>query len=204
MSTAMAMDAHLDPKPGEAAPGKIAMWLFLATEIMFFAGLLGSYIVLRMAHPQEFNPDWLEHRFVRLSVEWSALNTVVLIFSSLTMALAVQNSHEGNDAGVRKFMFLTFLMGVCFCMIKSIEYSAKFHHHIYPNTSIFYSFYFTLTGVHALHVIGGMIPIGWMALRSANGRYTGHGNNTIEYIGIYWHFVDLVWIFLFPLLYLIR
>lgn len=181
--------------------GKLAMWIFLASEVMFFAGLFGMYIVLRIANPDQFHPDMLP---APLSVPLASLNTVILIASSLTMALAVQNAHEGSDAGARKFLFLTGALGLGFCVVKGIEYSMKFGHGIDPSTSIFYSCYFTMTGVHAVHVVGGIVPMLYMGLRSRNGRYTTNHDNTVELLGLYWHFVDLVWIFLFPLLYLIR
>ena len=185
--------------------GKLCLWLFLATEVMFFAGLIGSYIVLRMHDHMAFTPDYQADVFgARLSVGWATLNTVVLIVSSLTMVLAVHAAKVKDDAGIKKWMGVTFLCGVGFCIIKTIEYTGKFGHGVGPWTSTFYSCYFAMTGIHAIHVVGGMIPMAWMWYKAKTGRYTKDGCYTIECFGLYWHFVDLAWIFLFPLLYLIK
>lgn len=185
--------------------GKLALWLFLGTEVMFFGGLLGAYIVSRMHDPMLFNPAYQDKIFGgQLSIGLATLNTVILIFSSLTVVLAVHAAKVKDTPGLRKWLGVTFLCGLGFCVVKSIEYWIKASHHIYPGTSVFYSFYFGMTGVHASHVIGGMIPLAGYWLKAKDGRYSKEGNSTIECFGLYWHFVDLVWIFLFPLLYLIR
>jgi heme/copper-type cytochrome/quinol oxidase subunit 3 len=137
-------------------------------------------------------------------VPLAGLNTVVLIFSSLTMVLAVHSEKTRDLAGVRKWLAATFLCGAGFCVIKAIEYGIKFDHGIGPWTSVFYSFYFGMTGVHASHVIGGMIPLAMFWWKAKDGRFTKPGSTSIECMGLYWHFVDLAWIFLFPLLYLLR
>lgn len=253
---------HGDP----TLPGKIGIWLFLASEIMFFVAILGSYVIYRSGAPHFFakNAETLN--------KWLAgVNTVVLIFSSLTMALAVDASQKGNAKRAAKFLAVTILCAFGFLTIKYFEYSSKFHHltfqyvegkqvylydahvhkegdkwhltHAYrmpmpetdtfdlhlmiepdikakgqaadgpieaakvtnninygPSRNVFFSSYFTLTGIHGLHVIGGIIPLGILLVQSLRGRtFPRH----TEYTGLYWHFVDLVWIFLFPLLYLI-
>jgi cytochrome c oxidase subunit 3 len=277
--------SHGDPTP----PGKVAIWLFLASEIMFFIGILGTYIILRSGEPAIF----AEHALA-LSKPWAALNTLVLIGSSLTMALAVDAAQKANRARVVLMLGLTLACAFGFMVIKTIEYSAKFTHYTVvakdpaqknqvfvddghghfekdgsmvlagvrapmpagstfdihwiseqgverlagtggagvahpvegasatdhaehpkwtiaktdiaqalsygPWRNIFYACYFTLTGVHGLHVVGGIVALGLLFAQAVRGKiFAPH----TEYVGLYWHFVDLVWIFLFPLLYLI-
>jgi cytochrome c oxidase subunit 3 len=277
--------SHGDPTP----PGKVAIWLFLASEIMFFIGILGTYIILRSGEPRIF----AEHALT-LSKPWAALNTLVLIFSSLTMALAVDAAQKADRKRLIVTLAATFLCACGFMVIKTIEYTAKFTHYtavakdpatkkvfVYdghghyeadgtlvlhgvrapapegkfdihwiseqgverlagaagaggvehtaegssakhapgkhpeyrlarsdvaqaisygPWKNIFYACYFTLTGIHGVHVLGGMVPISLLLIQAVRGRiFAPH----TEYVGLYWHFVDLVWIFLFPLLYLI-
>jgi cytochrome c oxidase subunit 3 len=193
--------ARRDPFPS----GKLAIWIFLASEVMFFSGLIGSYLVLRLSNPEAFHPEFLAKTFgSKLSEPLAGFNTLVLICSSLTMVLAVQGVSQKNNAKVRKFLFATAALGTLFCVVKAFEYGAKFSHHIYPNTSIFFSCYFTTTGVHLLHVIGGIVPLALFGVLARDGRFIKEGNQTVELLGLYWHFVDVVWIFLFPLLYLIK
>ena len=292
--------AHGDP----TAPGKIGIWLFLASEVMFFMGVLGSYIILRSNQHELFAKHALA-----LSKPLAGLNTIILIFSSLTMALSVEASQKGDRKRLITCLFLTFLCACGFMVVKSIEYTSKYHHHtvvardttdgrIYvydghqtaadadsltlqgyrqellpgvpfdihlvseadvknapkdtephvvnqtpivdveaqlgskvsgsfviggeraaeepvytilrenisqdiwygPFKNMFYACYFTLTGIHGIHVIGGMIPIFILLVQAIRGKLFPAQT---EYVGLYWHFVDLVWIFLFPLLYLI-
>ena len=286
-----------DPTP----PGKVAIWLFLASEIMFFIAILGTYIVLRAGSPHLFS----EHA-AALSKKLAGANTLVLIFSSLTMALSVEAAQKGHRNKVIGYLALTLLCAFGFMGIKMVEYQSKFafipgmhgeHHTIVakdekdpkkfwcydghakaedaktitltdsfrmpltdkdtdfnphlvseayveehqngtgaeesgekmeaksesaarhegqdfvitkanintdqqygPSKNIFYSCYFTLTGIHGLHVIGGIIPIGLLMIQAMRGKLKPEAT---EYVGLYWHFVDLIWIFLFPLLYLI-
>jgi cytochrome c oxidase subunit 3 len=274
---------HGDPTP----PGKVAIWLFLASEIMFFVAILGTYIVLRAGSPHLFS----EHA-AALSKPLAGLNTLVLIFSSLTMALSVDAAQKGNRSRLILCLAATLACAVGFMGIKTIEYRTKWFHHTivakaaddgkyyifdghqeekddkevvlkgfrmplgdnevgqdvhlvsekyvarhpegaagkelteeetakvedkptvfkiplanintdvnyFPWKNIFYSCYFTLTGIHGLHVIGGIIPISILLIQAMRKRIQPEAT---EYVGLYWHFVDLVWIFLFPLLYLI-
>lgn len=178
--------------------GKVGLWLFLSSEIMFFSGLIGAYVVYRYANPEAFsNPIF------PLSWPLALLNTVILITSSVTMVFAVKGAQEQDVAKMRKFLMLTMLCALGFCVVKAIEYGSKFSHGIYPETSLFYSCYFTMTGIHAVHVILGLLPMFFFWWKGKDGRYTTPGNCTIESLGLYWHFVDLVWIYLFPLLYLL-
>lgn len=187
-------DVHA-AEPFRMSAVKFAMWLFLASEVMFFAGLLGSYLVLRFSHPDRFSEEALH-----LNWPLATFNTVVLIGSSLTMALAVSAAQAGQAPRTARFLGLTFVLGVVFLIVKAIEYGTKIQLGILPSTSLFYASYFTMTGCHALHLIGGLVPVTVVGLRALRGRVDG---GKVELVGLYWHFVDLVWIFLFPLLYLI-
>lgn len=177
--------------------GKLGVWLFLASELMLFGTLFTTYLVLRMAAP-----SWPRGWDV-LNVPLATVNTVVLISSSVTMVLAYAKAYERKLSGFRFYMGLTIALGCVFLVIKAFEYGAKFEHHHYPSTSIFYAIYFTLTGLHCLHVIGGLIFNG--ALLALSGKQWDHPLfvGRIECAGLYWHFVDVVWIYLFPALYLI-
>ena len=178
---------------------KLGIWLFLASEVMLFGALFSSYILLRVAAP-----SWPEGASV-LNVPLATLNTLVLISSSITMVMSWASLKMHKFGRFKLWLGLTFLLGVAFLVIKAFEYGAKFEHHLYPSESTFLAIYFALTGLHGLHVIGGMI---------VNGYFWGPGSkmwkteperftNRIEVAGLYWHFVDLVWIFLFPVLYLL-
>ena len=264
--------SHGDPTP----PGKVGIWLFLASEIMFFVGILGSYIVIRSGWPHLF-----EQQGRTLNKLLAGINTLVLIFSSLTMALAVDAAKKGERPKLIKCLVITFLCAVTFMVIKGFEYNDKFHHytmlvnengerwlydgHVHehegkkeltgvrvrvrddmtvnvnfagkewiedeahkhgdlgtsekleektyeikgtiaqqtnygPWKNLFFSCYFAATGIHGIHVMAGMIPLSILAIQA--GRKKIFPQHT-EYVGLYWHFVDLVWIFLFPLMYLI-
>ncbi len=178
---------------------KLGIWLFLASEVMLFGALFTSYILLRVGAP-----EW-PHGSSILNVPLATLNTVVLISSSITMVMSWASLKMQSFSKYRLYMGLTFLLGVGFLIIKAIEYGAKFEHHLYPSTGTFYAIYFTLTGLHGLHVIGGMIVNGYLwgpgsrMWKTDPERFT----NRVEVAGLYWHFVDLVWIFLFPVLYLL-
>jgi len=172
------------------------MWVFLASEVMFFTGLIGAYVVLRMGHPAW--PGSEGH----LSVPIGTVNTLALICSSTTIVLALAASARGAIGAVRGWLLATIGLGSLFLVIKAFEYSAKFSHHIVPSTNIFWSCYFVLTGFHALHVLGGVV---FNAVVLASTRHTAlwaSRRQRLEFAGLYWHFVDIVWIFLFPLLYL--
>lgn len=179
--------------------GKLGIWLFLASEVMLFGALFSSYVLLRVGAA-----TW-PHGADILNVPLATLNTMVLITSSVTMVMAWTSLKMGRFPAYRMYMLLTFLCGVGFMVIKTIEYTTKFSHHLYPKNDTFMAIYFTLTGLHGLHVLGGMIVMAYLLgpgtkmWKSDPGRFT----NRVEITGLYWHFVDLVWIFLFPLLYLL-
>ncbi len=192
----LALDLRHEPVSG-INHGKLVMWIFLASEIMFFSGFFGAFIVLRNA-----NIDVFTHTSHELNVALATLNTVFLISSSLTMALAIFHIERNNKAMFQLFMGLTILCAFGFLTVKYFEYSSKFHHGHFPSSNIFFAFYFLMTGFHGLHVIGGIIPMVWMFFKSFTSKgYTKPYR--VEVLGLYWHFVDLVWIFLFPALYLL-
>lgn len=177
--------------------GKLAMWVFLASEVMFFAGLLGAFIVLRMSHPSWPGPEGY------LSVHVGTLNTLILLCSSTTIVLALAAAHRGALPTARGWLLVTILLGSSFLVIKGFEYAAKFSHHIVPHTNIFWACYFVLTGFHGLHVLGGIIFNLLVWRWSISERLWRTRAQRLELAGLYWHFVDIVWLFLFPLLYLL-
>jgi heme/copper-type cytochrome/quinol oxidase subunit 3 len=180
--------------------GKIGIWLFLASEVMLFGAFFATYIVLRVG--AESWPRGWEIQNVPLG----ALNTLVLVTSSVTMVMAWASLERRNLATFQRFIGATVVLGGLFLVIKGFEYNAKFEHHLFPSTSTYLAIYFTMTGLHALHVIFGMAVNGyfWITGRS----YWESGNqelliNRVENGGLFWHFVDIVWIFLFPIMYLL-
>jgi cytochrome c oxidase subunit III len=178
---------------------KLGIWLFLASEVMLFGSLFAVYILLRTG-----NPAWGAGKEL-LSVPMATLNTAVLITSSVTMVMAWVAAMERNLGKFRLYMGATVLAGLVFCVVKYFEYSAKFHHDAPPSHSTFMACYFTFTGLHALHVIAGMAVNGYFWLPGAKMMQTAPQQfaNRVETAGLFWHFVDLVWIFLFPVLYLL-
>ncbi len=177
---------------------KLGIWLFLASEMMLFGGLFSAYIFLRLGAT-----SWPEGSSL-LNVPIATFNTLVLIGSSVTMVLSWVALVSNDFSKYRRYLGLTILLALIFLVVKGFEYSEKFSHHLYPETNTFLAIYFTLTGLHAIHIIGGVIVNSYFwgpgskMWKSDPQRFT----NRIEVAGLYWHFVDLVWIFLFPVLYL--
>ena len=190
---------------------KLGMWVFLVNEILFFGGLFCAYIVYRAWYPELFSEAALE-----LNTFWGAVNTVVLIGSSLTVAMAIRSAQKDQIEGLKKNLLMTIGLAVIFMVIKGFEYTHKFEMGIFPGeyytyeglehvkAPIFFSIYYMLTGVHALHVIIGIGLIYWIYLRAKKGEFSSEYYTPVEITGLYWHLVDLIWIFLFPLLYLIE
>jgi len=178
---------------------KLGVWLFLASEVMLFGGLFSAYIMLRTGVP-----DWPRGHEL-LNVPLATLNTIILITSSVTMVLAWASLELKNIFKFRLYMTITILLSFCFLVVKSFEYAHKFEMHHFPSTSNFYAIYFVLTGLHGLHVIGGIIVNTYLLLPGSKMWKTNPEQFTgrVEAAGLYWHFVDLVWIFLFPALYLL-
>lgn len=179
---------------------KLGTWCFLASEVMLFGGLFSTYILLRAGA----GAAWPAGSQL-LNVPLATLNTLVLITSSVTIVMAWASLVAKNLSKFRLNMTLTILLALVFLVIKFFEYNAKFEHHHFPSTNTFYAIYFTLTGLHGLHVLGGIavnlyfLLCGIKMWDHAPEQFTGR----VECAGLYWHFVDLVWIFLFPVLYLL-
>ena len=205
-----ALAHHFDNLGQQKEAATLGMWVFLVTEILFFGGLFITYLVYRYWYPDAFAAASHE-----LDVTLGTTNTIVLITSSLTMAMAVHAAQTGKRGQLKLFLVLTMILGAAFLGIKSIEYHHKFVEHHIPgpdfhfeeayvrHAQIFFSLYFVMTGLHALHMIIGLGIMVWMYVLANNGTIDTEYNNPIEIAGLYWHFVDIVWIFLFPLLYLI-
>jgi len=187
---------------------KIGMWLFLFTEITLFGTLFIAFAVYLHAYKLDFQAASGE-----LNVPIGTLNTIVLLTSSLTMALAIQALQRRDKTQSILLMGVTLLFACTFLVVKAFEWNAKFHHHIYPGSEVlllrprgeivFFGLYFTMTGLHALHVVIGGIVILFAVSRVRKGLTSADRPEFIEYTGLYWHLVDLVWIYLFPLFYLI-
>ena len=181
---------------------KLGIWVFLASEVMLFGGLFSAYVFLRIAAPVGEFAYWGS----KLSIPMATVNTLVLISSSVTVIMSWASLKMKDFEKYKMYMGLTLLCALIFLVIKYFEYTGKFHHGIYPSSSTFMAIYFTLTGLHGLHIIGGMIVMGYFWLPAGNKMWhtePDHFTNRIEVAGLYWHFVDLVWIFLFPVLYLL-
>ena len=206
--------ANLDQQFDSA---KMGMWVFLVTEILFFGGLFCAYIIFRAWYP-----DLFIQAATQLSTIWGAINTLVLIGSSLTVAMAIRSAQLNQQRGVVINLAITLALAGVFLVIKYFEYSHKLHLGIapgdlwnpdfsspelatltHPKANIFFSIYYVMTGLHGLHVLIGMGLMVWLIVRARKGHFTSEYYSPVEMVGLYWHLVDLIWIFLFPLLYLI-
>ena len=197
------MDIPYTVKPREDTGlfnAKLGIWLFLASEVMLFGALFSTYIMMR------FGAQHWPHGSSILNVPIGTFNTIVLITSSVTMVMAWASLKENNFKHFKLFLGLTILLALTFLVVKAFEYTAKFQHGYFPKTNTFLAIYFTLTGLHGFHVLGGIVvnsymwgPRGARMWKTQPERFI----NRIEVAGLYWHFVDLVWIFLFPVLYLL-
>lgn len=176
---------------------KFAMWLFLASEAMFFAGLIAAYLVLRLAGSQ-----WPVVAEV-LNVPLVAGNTFILIVSSVTMVLAFASIESGDQRRLRQYLIATAVLGSVFLSIQAVEWRELLAEGTTVSTSLFGSTFFTLTGFHGLHVLGGVLFMLYVVARAYQGRYTKEEHGGVELMGLYWHFVDVVWIFLFTIVYLV-
>jgi cytochrome c oxidase subunit 3 len=202
---------HFDEMEQQAEASTLGMWVFLVTEIMFFGGLFMAYLAYRSANPMAF-----QEASAALSIGWGAFNTAVLILSSLTMALAVRAAQTSAPPKSQVFWLLsTVALGLVFLGVKVIEYADKFAKHEVPgpnfqwhgqypaSAEMFFSLYFCMTGLHALHMVIGIGIMLVIARMASRGQFDTDYYTPVEVSGLYWHFVDIVWIFLFPLLYLI-
>ncbi len=180
--------------PGGITAGKVGVWWFLASEIMVFGGLITSYIVFRLG-----GPGWAEASH-HLSITLAAINTLVLLTSSFTVVQAFVAAERGDGRALCIHLGLTILGGFIFLGIKAVEYTTEIRAGFTPGSGIFWSFYYTMTGLHALHVLGGVV-VNAVVLATEGAEVKNP--HRVELAGLYWHFVDVVWIFLFPLLYLV-
>ena len=190
----------------------LGMFVFLLTELMMFGGLFCAYLVYRTLYFPAFQEG---SRHMDLTI--GAVNTAVLICSSLTMALGVQAAQKGLNKTTVRYMLVTMLFGCTFLALKGVEYYSHWRAHEVPGAGflaqaagvdpnklqLFFSLYFLMTGLHALHMLIGLGLVTWITISAYKGRYTEAYHNPVENVGLYWHFVDIVWIYLFPLLYLI-
>lgn len=188
---------HFEPEQAYHA-SKLGMWLFLATEIHLFSGLFAAFAYFRWKYPAAF----IEYA-QQLNWKLGALNTAVLLLSSYYMVRGVDAAQKGDNKKVVKWMNLTFLCAVIFLIVKAFEYNAKFSHHIYPSTHVFWGLYFVMTGIHAFHVIGGMGLILWLRALAKKEKFRVDYYTPVEVCGLYWHIVDAIWIYLFPVVYLL-
>jgi cytochrome c oxidase subunit 3 len=202
---------HFTDMEQQREAGTLGMWAFLITEVLFFGGLFLSYLVLRSRYPEVFAQASQE-----LDVVLGGINTVVLLASSLTVALAVHAAQEGKKKAIMGYLTFTLVCGLIFLVIKTFEYAHKVVHHLVPGPNfhfqgsvgdqaqLYFSLYFMMTGIHALHMIIGIGLLMWIMIRVQKNHFDAQYYSPIEIFGLYWHFVDIVWIFLYPLLYLIR
>ena len=205
-----ALEHQFDDLEQQHEASWLGMWVFLTTEVMFFGGLFLGYAVYRGSYSHAFGMA-SEH----LDIVLGTINTAVLLCSSLTMALAVHATQLGTRKTAVMFLLLTILLGSVFLGIKGVEYYHKYDESLIPghdfhfekadprHAQIFFSFYFVMTGMHALHMVIGIGLLALMAYWTYAGRFSPEHASPIEITGLYWHFVDIVWVFLFPLLYLI-
>lgn len=200
---------HMDA-PTAYSAAKLGMWLFLATEILLFGGLFCAFAVYRWMYLDEFH-----HASKQLNWMLGMLNTGVLIFSSYTAALAVDAAQRNNNARVVKLLLTTIACGGIFLVVKYFEYKAKYEHGYFPGLptfnspefnqhyKTFFGLYFCMTGLHAIHVILGMGLLYWACRMAQRNRFSREYYTPVEMSALYWHLVDLIWIYLFPLLYLV-
>jgi len=194
---AVAEAPHPFPVWGGMTTIKFAIWLFLASEVMFFAGLIGAYIVLRAG-----TPTWPIVADV-LNVPLVALNTFILIVSSVTMVQAYAGIQAGDQQKLKNMLVTTTVLGIVFIAIQGIEWSALLGEGTTPSESIFGASFYVLTGFHGLHVTGGVVALIVTSIKAFRGRYSQTSHDGVELMGLYWHFVDVVWIILFTIVYLI-
>jgi cytochrome c oxidase subunit III len=212
----LALREQFESEAQQKDASTLGMWIFLITELMFFGGLFLAYTVYRRAYPEIF-----AFASGTLNVYIGAAKTVVLLCSSLTMVLAVRAAQLGQKKAIVIFLILTLILGGVFLGVKAYEWKEKFEEHHIPGASfhlegltpdgpieqghaqLFFSLYFAMTGLHALHMVVGAGLLLYLIFEARKGRFTAEYNTPVDLIGLYWHFVDIIWIFLFPLMYLI-
>ncbi len=209
-SRAIVAEQFDDPEQQRSA-STLGMWVFLATEVLFFGGMFAGYLVYRVLYGEAFAEA--SHQ---MNLVLGTVNTAVLLSSSLTMALAVNAAGRGIRGRTVLFLLLTMALGLTFLGIKGVEYAQKYQEHLVPglnfafegsnanHVQMFFVLYFLLTGFHALHLTIGVGVLSVMTAKAYRGRFSADYYSPVEIAGLYWHFVDIIWIFLYPLLYLIR
>lgn len=194
----------------EFETSKFGVWLFLATEILMFGGLFVGYFIYQAKFPEMFaeGASFLDSRY-------GSVNTIVLLMSSLSMALSIHYAQKNNKKACIVSLVITLICACTFMGIKYVEYTHKFHLGLYPgeafsyaeavapNLAMYFSFYFLMTGLHGLHVLIGMALITWVLIRASKGEFNSEYYTPLEGVGLFWHLIDLIWIYLFPILYLI-
>lgn len=224
---------HFEDRSQQDEAHSLGLWVFLATEVMFFGGLFLAFTVYHVLFPEAFGVASGE-----LSVSWGVINTVILLFSSFTMAMAVHSAQTGQQKKLVRFLAITIICALGFMVIKGIEWNEKFQHgyipgpafqfdlanlhgdqkftpeqiqtflmrdpHLERHAQMFFVIYFCLTGLHGIHVTIGIGLIIWILLRARRREFTPQWNTPVEMVGLYWHLVDVIWIYVFPLIYLIH
>ena len=201
---------HFQTKEQQLDASKIGMWLFLTTEILLFGGLFVGFALMQQRYPAAFLTA--HHHLDRTM---GAVNTVVLLISSFTMVMAVWAAQTSRKKLLIALLVVTLACAVVFLGVKYFEYShkihdgllpGKFYHHkgdTVPNQFVFFSFYFMMTGLHGFHILGGIAAISWLLVRAIKGHFSANYYTPVDMVGLYWHLVDMIWIYLFPLYYLI-
>ena len=204
MAHSMALTHDVMQAPPDREPGtgvyseKVAMWIFLASEVMFFTALIGTYVILRFAHPEAWAPPGKV-----LNVPVTAVNTFLLICSSVTMVKAFAAAEDDDQRGLRMWLVATVLIGATFVGVQGYEYTHLVEKAFTPAAGLYGSTFYTMTGFHGFHVTMGVLCMIFVTVRAFQGKYSARDHRGVEVIGLYWHFVDLVWIILFTIVYLI-
>ncbi len=193
------------------ATARLGIWVFLGSELLLFAGLLTLFAAYRFQYPAEFRAA-----SAHANVLIGTVNTYVLLTSSLAVALAIHAARHGHRRRIVMFLAITIALGIAFDVLKGVEYAKHLSEGIAPGhyysfgelpahgAVLYFTLYYLLTGLHAIHVTGGLVVLGWLALKARRGDFTPSSHIQLELGGLYWHFVDVVWLFLWPLIYLIR
>jgi len=201
---------HFNTPEQQHESAKLGMWIFLLTEILLFGGLFGFYVFYRA-----WNPDMFYNAHEHLNITLGSINTLILITSSVTIALAIRSMQVGERNKTIGLLLATIALAFCFLVLKYFEYAEHFHAGELPgkfytatdiagtNPHIFFSVYFTMTGLHAIHVFAGICVMTWMLIRTIRNDFSSEYYTPLEMTGLYWHLVDIIWIYLLPLLYLV-
>lgn len=191
-------DGHFVNSEDAYASNKLGMWLFLATELLLFGGLFAAYAIYRAKYPEMFFEGHEE-----LNLTLGTTNTIILLVSSFTIAIGVTAIQRGKRNLLSLMLVITIICGLLFGLNKYFEYAAKFHHDIFPSKNIFFALYFMMTGLHMIHVFIGVVILVIILIYNMKGNYNENNFTSVELGALYWHLIDVIWIYLFPLLYLV-